>query len=143
MRWAIVVFFGLVAQPAAGWEFSPTPVCTLSHEGAAALRITRDPSRPEPYELQITRPEAWAGAPAFAMRFDGARGMTIATDRHRLSEDLRTLSVTDRGFGNVLDGLEFNHTATALGGADAVMFDLEGAAEAVRAFRECPAAPLS
>lgn len=43
--------------------------------------------------------------------------------------------MTDRGFGNVLDGLEFNETATALLGDQAVVLSLEGAAPAVQSFR--------
>ena len=144
MRLCLALAIIVAASPAAGWEFSPTPVCTLSHDAAAAaLRITRDPARAEPYELTITRADGWAAAPVFGMRFDGPRGLTIATDRHRLSADRRTLSVTDRGFGNVLDGLEFNDIATAMGGPEAVAFDLAGAAGPVRAFRDCSAAPLS
>ena len=132
------------ATPATAWEFSPTPVCTLTHAGeAASLRITRDPRLAEPYALTITREAGWADSQAFGMRFDGPKGLTIATDRHQLSEDRRSLTVTDRGFGNVLDGLEFNDIATAMAGPDAVSFDLAGAAGPVRAFRECGEAPLS
>lgn len=61
----------------------------------------------------------------------------ISTNRHTLSNDDATLTVTDRGFGNVLDGLEFNETATALLGEQAVVLSLEGAASAVQAFRAC------
>ncbi|MGY6410999.1 MAG: hypothetical protein ACXIUV_08255 [Alkalilacustris sp.] len=144
MRTLFALLIGLAAGPAGAWEFSPTPVCTLTHAAeGASLRITHDPRLAEPYALTVNRGAGWADAPAFGIRFDGARGMTIATDRHRLSPDRRSLSVTDRGFGNVLDGLEFNGTATAMTGADAVAFDLDGAAQAVRAFRNCTEAPLS
>lgn len=67
--------------------------------------------------------------------------MTIGTDRHVLSPDGRSLTVTDTGFGNVLDGLAFNTTATALSGAEALPFDLAGAGPAVEAFRSCGVAP--
>ncbi len=144
MRLLLAIVIGFAAAPAAGWEFSPSPVCTLTHQGAgAALRITRDPQRSEPYELTITREAGWAASPAFGIQFDGPRGLTIATDRHRLSTDRQRLTVTDRGFGNVLDGLEFNDRATAMAGPDAVPFDLDGAAGPVRAFRDCGEAPLS
>lgn len=144
MRWVVGLLSCVLAGPAAGWEFSPLPVCTLTHEGAGAvLRITRDPGLAEPYELSIARAAGWSESPGLAIRFDGPRALTIGTDRHRLSEDGTTLSVTDRGFGNVLDGLEFNATATALAGGDAVVFNLEDAAEPVRAFRDCREAPLS
>ena len=77
--------------------------------------------------------------PIFAIRFDGPRGLTISTDRHVILDDGATLTVTDRGFGNVLNGLEFNDTATALLGDRAVAFALDGAGPAVRAFRACTA----
>ena len=49
------------------------------------------------------------------------------------------VTVKDSGFGNVLDGLEFNNTATAILGNEAVTFGLENAGPAVRAFRACTA----
>ena len=134
-----------VASPAAGWEFSATPLCMLRHDTeAASVRIIRDPDATEPYALTVTRAVGWDAAPSFALRFDGPRRLTIATQRHRLSPDRRTLTVTDRGFGNVLDGLEFNDRATAVTGSAEVGFGLDGAAEAVRAFRACRGAvPMS
>jgi hypothetical protein len=136
MRLAVALC--LLALPVRAWEFTPAPVCTLSHETAdAAVTVTWDPRRPEPYAIAVTRGAPWAGAPVFAMRFDGPRGNMIVTDRHAVSDGGRTLTVTDRGFGNVLDGLEFNDSATALLGDEAVPFPLEGAAGPVRAFRAC------
>ncbi len=136
MRLAVVLC--LLALPADAWEFTPAPVCTLSHETPdATVTLTWDPRRPEPYAIAVTRGASWAGAPVFAMRFDGPRGNTIVTDRHAISDGGRTLTVTDRGFGNVLDGLEFNDSATALLGEEAVPFPLDGAAGPVRAFRAC------
>ena len=44
------------------------------------------------------------------------------------------MTVKDSGFGNVLGGLEFNNTATAILGNEAVTFGLENAGPAVRAF---------
>jgi hypothetical protein len=61
----------------------------------------------------------------------------ISTGRHVLSEDGRTLSVRDRGFGNVLNGLEFNVVALAATGDRVVSIDLDGAAPEVAAFRAC------
>jgi hypothetical protein len=49
--------------------------------------------------------------------------------------------VTDSGFGNVLDGLQFNDTATAVTGAAELRIPLEGAAPAVEDFRACTKAP--
>lgn len=134
----------LLATPLLAWEFSPTPVCTLAHETAdAALTVTYDPRLPEPYAIAITRPEPWPDAPGFAIRYEGPRPFTITTGRHRLSDGGRTLTVTDRGFGNLLDGLEFNAWATALANGLTVAFPLAGAAAPVRAFRACAEAPTA
>lgn len=142
MRLALILTF--LATPAAAWEFRPTPVCTLFHATPeASVAVTHDPRDPEPYAIVVTTPTAWPIAPIFSMRFDGPRGNTISTPRHRLSGDGRMLTVTDRGFGNVLDGLEFNDTATAIAGDTAVTLPLDGAAPAVRAFRACIAAPVA
>ncbi len=75
------------------------------------------------------------------MRFDGPRALAIGTDRHRLSGDGKSLTVTDLGFGNVLDGFQFNATATAIAAGTEVPFDLTDAAPAVREFRACGVAP--
>ena len=67
--------------------------------------------------------------------------MAISTDRHVLSDDGRTVTVRDTGFGNVLNGLEFNGAATAILADAAVTFPLDGIAEPMAAFRACLAAP--
>lgn len=127
-----------LALPAYAWEFTAAPVCTLTHETPeASVTVTWDPRRAEPYAIAVTRTAPWTGFPVFAMRFDGPRGNTIMTDRHATGDDGRTVTVTDRGFGNVLDGLEFNETATAVLGDQSVPFPLDDAAEPVRAFRAC------
>lgn len=140
MRLALLLF--LAASPAAAWDFTSSPVCTLWHDTAeAGLRVTYDPRLSEPYAITITRAALWAEAPVFSITFDGPRGLTISTDRQSLSGDRTTLTVTDRGFGNVLDGLEFNSTATARLGGDTLAFPLAGAAPEVQAFRACTQAP--
>jgi hypothetical protein len=132
----------LLASPAAGWEFSALPVCTLSHNtGAGSVTVTWDPGRPQPYAIALAAPSPWPDAPVLALRFDGPRAMTLATDRHARSADGRTLTVTDTGFGNVLDGLEFNRRATALADGAALPVPLDGAAGPVQAFRACTTAP--
>ncbi len=129
----------LTATPALAWEAGSGPVCELTHEGeAASVRVTFDPAIAE-YAIAITPDRPWSPGPIFAIRFDGPRGLTISTDRHVIFGDGATLAVTDRGFGNVLNGLEFNDTATALLGERAVAFALDGAGPAVRAFRACTA----
>ncbi len=128
----------LAASPASAWEFTATPVCTVSHvTGEAEVRMTYDPRRAEPYSIALTLTGPWQQAPVFAITFEGAAGLTISTDRHRTSPDGRTLSVSDTGFGNVLNGLEFNATATAISGNQAVTVPLAGAAPAVQEFRAC------
>ena len=129
----------LTATPALAWEARSSPVCELTHEGEAGrVRVTYDPAIAE-YAIAITPDRPWSPGPIFAIRFDGPRGLTISTDRHVIFDSGATLTVTDRGFGNVLNGLEFNDTATALLGDRAVAFALDGAGPAVRAFRACTA----
>lgn len=132
----------LAAAPAPAWEARIGAICTLTHATETAETVlTYDPALPE-YTITIRlRGATWPDAPRFALRFDGPRGMTITTDRHVLSEGGAALTVTDRGFGNVLDGLQFNDTATAIAGEAAAVLPLAGAAPAVQAFRDCrPAA---
>ncbi|MCF2870876.1 excinuclease ABC subunit B [Octadecabacter sp. G9-8] len=125
--------------PAAAWEFSADPICTLTHQTTdAEIAITYDAALPE-YALFITlRTGTWGEPPAFQIGFLGGRNGQIGTTQHRLSGDGATLSVRDSGFGNVLDGLEFNADGFATTGATTVDFTLTDAAPAVRAFRDCP-----
>ncbi len=141
MRLLLAIAF--LAGPVHAWDFTPVPVCTIAHDTAdIALRLTYDPARPEPYAIALTRPSApWPETETFGLRFDGPAPLTIATARHRLSPDARTLTVSDTGFGNVLDGLSLNRTATAVAGQTALPFDLSGAGLAVEAFRACGMEP--
>jgi hypothetical protein len=141
MRWVVALLLALAATPAPAWEARAGEICELRHaEPQGSVRITYDPRVPE-YAITIRRAgETWPAGPVFAIGFDGARPLTITTGRHRLSEGGTALTVTDRGFGNVLDGLEFNETATARLGDLALPFALTGpapAAPAVAAFRRC------
>lgn len=139
---AIAVAFS--AAPARAWQAGfDGPICTLTHSGEAAeVVLTYDPRLPL-YSITVTRDRPWPAGPLFGIRFDGPRGNLITTDRHERSGDGLTLSVTDRGFGNVLNGLEFNTTAFVLIGDAAVSVSLDGAAPEVQAFRDCGTAPLS
>lgn len=129
----------LSAAPALAWETRPGRVCELIHDGENAfVRVTYDPAIAQ-YAIEVRTVEPWPGGPIFAMRFDGPRGLTITTDRHIVSDGGQSLTVTDSGFDNVLNGLEFNHTATALLGDRAVPVSLDGAAPAVQEFRACAA----
>jgi hypothetical protein len=132
----------LLATPAQAWEFTPTPVCTIVEETPdLSIRVTYDPAQAQPYAISLTRPTPWPVTETFGLRFDGPVAMTIGTDRQQLSPDGLTLTVTDTGFGNVLDGLSFNATATALAGDAVLSFDLTGAHPAVEAFRACGVVP--
>ncbi len=134
----------LLATPATAWEATVGSICTLSHDTSTAeIFLTYDPAQPL-YTLTITRKtEGWTQAPWFAMRFDGPNPIEIATPRHVLSENAESLTVTDTGFGNVLDGLEYNQTAYAFTQDKLTEFPLDGAAPQVRIFRDCAGAQLS
>ncbi|MEM1343583.1 MAG: hypothetical protein AAGI34_03255 [Pseudomonadota bacterium] len=141
MRW-LSVLLCLAVSPAWAWEFTPSPICTLSHDWeASSVRVTYDPRVPE-YAIALKRAVPWPEDGAFTIRFEGPQGLTISTSRHQLSEGGAVLTVTDRGFGNVLDGLQFNRTAIARTGSAALSVPLEGAAPAVEAFRACATAPV-
>jgi len=129
----------LLAAPAAAWEAHTNgAVCELTHDTAEARAyLSYDPAGPL-YTITLTLKGAtWPPAPAFSIRFDGPQGMTISTSRQTYSDAGRALTVTDTGFGNVLNGLELNDTATALLGGEALTLPLDGAAPAVEAFRAC------
>lgn len=135
MRFAVLLI--LLATPVAAWRAEPGAVCTLRHtlpDGEVVL--TYDPTGPV-YAITVRQAQPWPQSPWFAIRFAGPRGLVISTPRHILSEDATALSVTDTGFDNVLDGLEFNDTATAFVDGRAVEIPLAGAAPAVRQFRAC------
>lgn len=133
------LLFLLTALPAHAWEATLGPVCTLTHETESAyVLLTYDPSEPR-YSIAITRKGGpWPNGSAFQMLFDGPAPLAIGTDRHILSDGGRTLTVTDRGFGNVLNGLQFNGMARATTGGLTESFSLTGAAGPVQAFRDCP-----
>ena len=139
-----VLAFLLLASPAAAWEFSATPICTLTDTSQAGeITVTYDPAITQ-YAVTVTLPDGrWADAPTFGMAFANDRPVSIQTDRHTMSADGRSITVTDRGFGNVLDGLEFNTRAYAILGDTTVGFDLDGIGPAITAFRNCPAANLA
>jgi hypothetical protein len=134
----------LLASPATAWEFSPSPVCTLTDTSAdGTITVTYDATLPE-YSVTITLLDGtWSDDPYFAMTFAGNRPIGIQTDRHRTSPDGRSLTVTDSGFGNVLNGLEFNRRAYATSGDTTVGLSLEGIGPAMEAFRACPAPNLT
>lgn len=130
-----------LATPALAWEFTPSPICTLTHaEDSAEVTVTFDHTT-QLYAIALTTDQGWPSAPAFSIRFDGARPNTISTPRHVTTGN--TLRVIDAGFGNVLDGLQFNATATAFTATAAVTVSLDGAAQHVQRFRDCTTAPVA
>jgi hypothetical protein len=137
LRALSVLLLVLFTSPALAWEFRASRVCELLYKDeTASVQVVFDPAVPE-YRIAITPNRPWTPGPVFSMRFDGPFSNIIATDRHIITPGGGTLTVTDRGFGNVLDGLEFNFTATALLGDQAVQIPLDGAAPEVREFRAC------
>ena len=133
--------FLLLTSPAYAWEFTPSPICTLTHtEARAEVTVTYDHASGL-YAIAVTSPNGWLASPAFSIRFDGPRAGVISTQRHQTNG--ATLTVSDTGFGNVLDGLEFNRTATAFTQTSAVTVSLDGAAGPVQQFRACTTAPVA
>ncbi len=129
----------LFPLPATAWDFTPDPICTLTHQTQAAeIAITYTPDLPE-YALFITlRSGIWPNDPTFQMAFAGGQPGHIGTTRHSLSADGATLTVRDTGFSNVLDGIEFNTDLLATSGGHAITASTAGARDAVQAFRACP-----
>jgi hypothetical protein len=137
MRLTIALLF--FASPAAAWEFSAAPICTLTQTSdTAQITVTYDAVLPE-YQITITLTDGvWPDNPAFGMAFAGDLPINIQTSRHQISPDGRSLTVTDSGFGNVLDGLQYNSRAYAISGDTTVTVPLDGIADAITAFRACP-----
>ena len=139
-----VLAFLLLATPAAAWEFSASPICTLTDTSQSGeITVTYDPAITE-YTITVTLPDGrWPAAQTFGMAFANDRPISIQTDRHVISPDGRSITVKDRGFGNVLNGLEFNKRAYAILGDTTMGIDLTGIGPAITAFRDCPAANLA
>lgn len=138
----VLLLLALFASPAQAWQAGAEGrLCTLRHSGPAAeVLLSYDPAGPL-YSITLTTPAPWPEAPVFGIYFDGAAPNTITTTRHERDATGHSLTVTDRGFSNVLDGLEFNSTATAFTGPAAAVIDLADAAPEVEAFRACATAP--
>ena len=135
------LLFICLASPVAAWDFSPSPICTLSHStDTTGLTVTYDGAATEPYSIEITGPGI-APAPVFGIRFSGGAGLTIQTTRHVVKGN--SVRVSDRGFGNVLNGIEYSDTATALLGDAEIPFALDGADAPMQAFRACIASPVA
>lgn len=130
----------MIATPAFGWEAaSDGPVCLLSHDTeAGSVVVSHDTRKAQPYAIQLRRAQdRWIAGDVFALRFDGLRPLTITSRRHQLFDGNTELVVTDRGFENVLRGLEANFVALAILGGQSLLIPLEGAAPEVAKFRAC------
>jgi hypothetical protein len=140
----LILAFCLIAPPALAWEFSPAPICTLTHDSdEGQIVLTYDPALPL-YAVTVTLADGtWPEAGPFGMAFAGGRAIAIQTDRHRISPDGRSLTVTDSGFGNVLDGLEYNARAYAMAGEQTFGLSLDGIGPAITAFRACAVADMA
>lgn len=129
----------VLATQATAWEFTPGMPCVLTHQsGDVAVTLTYDPVTPL-YSISLRQTEGFPVAPTFGLRFDGDLPLAIGTDRHQFTDNRRRVTVQDSGFGNVLNGLQFNQLMTAFVGAQIISVPLNGAAEPVAAFRACKA----
>ena len=137
----LLALLAVLPCPALAWDFSPVPICTLSHQTPdAEITITFDPAVPE-YALFLTRHTGpWPDSDTFTIQFLGGQELAIGTTRQTISPDGRTLSVRDRGFGNVLDGIGQNTSLEAILGDTTVRIGTEDAGPALAAFRDCPSA---
>lgn len=122
---------------AQAWEFTPGLPCRLSHDTPEVrVELTFDPRQPL-YTITLTRPAPWPDAPELSMIYQGPFGRTISTDRHVLGDGGRSLTVTDRGFGNVLAGLMQDQSFTVATGGTSITVPLAGAAAPAAAFASC------
>ncbi|MBT8458903.1 MAG: excinuclease ABC subunit B [Boseongicola sp.] len=118
------------------------PVCTVSHETKkGSIELTYDPAKSAPYAIAVTNPDSWSSDRIFGLFFSGPNALTITTDRQSIEG--KTLTVRDQGFGNVLNGLQYNSTVTAFVGDATVSFSLDDAAPEIARFRECLVAPIA
>lgn len=133
----------LFASPALAWDFTSGQICTLSDAtDTAEIILTFDPALPR-YTLSVTADTAWPTGGTFMMTFANTRPAKIQTDRYVLSVDGMTLSVSDSGFGNVLNGLEFGGQIRAAVGDQLVELTSGGIAAPMEAFKNCGVAALS
>lgn len=127
----------LASHPANAWEFTPGTPCVLTNTTADVdITLSYDPTKPL-YSISLKLSRPFPTAPVFGLQFTGALPVAIGTDRHYFSENRTRVTVEDSGFGNVLNGLQFNDMMTALVGAELIAVSLQGAAAPTEAFRAC------
>jgi len=134
----LAALLACLASPAPAWEFQSTPFCALKHETEKGLIVLVYDHTTDAYAIALTLNEGrWDAAEEFNMVFLGKTPLTIGTDRHQITHEGRSLQVSDKGFGNVLDGLEFNGFGFGKSGNTVLEFGLKDAAPVVRQFRNC------
>lgn len=142
LRMILPILMILTPLPALAWEAGRMgAICTLS-DGSGNVVLTHDPSGPV-YTITARRADPWPEAAIFGMTFLGQNGLTITTDRHLRAPDGLSITVTDRGFGNLLAGMRGNDTATLFAGPARMTVSLAGAAPAIAIFEACTPLPLS
>ncbi|MEM7243261.1 MAG: excinuclease ABC subunit B [Pseudomonadota bacterium] len=134
--------FGLsllfVSEFASAWTFSPDPICRVTEkQQLIEIDLTYDHAT-EIYAIAFTKTEApWAQSQEFSIRFEGPRPKLIRTNRHQFSADGFTLTASDTGFGNVLDGLQYNTLAALQTGDERIFIQIHKSFPAIEAFRKC------
>ncbi|MEM1301161.1 MAG: hypothetical protein AAGH17_01155 [Pseudomonadota bacterium] len=137
------ILLSLLASPSTAWDVTTGAICVLEdQQSGVAVTLTYDPEGPL-YSITVTTPTPWADGPVFAIAFLGANPLQITTNQHVLSEDKRAVTVVDRGFDNVLNGMEFNTTAIASLAGREVAFDLQAVDDPMQPFKNCAPQPLA
>lgn len=140
LRMILPILILITPLPALAWEAGRIgALCTLS-DASGDVVLTHDPSGPI-YTITARRADPWPEAAIFGITFLGQAGLTSTTDRHLRAPDGLSITVTDRGFGNLLAGMRGNDTATLFAGPASMAVSLAGAAPAIAIFEAC--APLS
>ena len=144
MRAILTTCLVALTAPVSAWEFTETDICTVTHDAAdVTVTLTFDPAT-DIYDIALALSSAtWGDGSNFRIVFDGPNPIAIGTDRQNINDGRTTLNVSDSGFGNVLDGIQFNRQMTASLGAQSITIPLAGAAEPMVAFRLCPSAATS
>lgn len=127
----------LAPSSSAAWEFTPGDPCVLTHTtDDVEVTLTYDPVTPL-YSFSLKQAQPFPAASVFGLQFSGPLSLAIGTDRHQISDAGRRVTVEDNGFGNVLNGMQYNDAMIATIGNQLIAVSLEGAADPVAAFRAC------
>ena len=133
------LFIFLMSTSAAfAWNFTPDPICRVTEkQDLLEINLTYDHAT-EIYAIAFTKSEApWEQGAQFSIRFEGPRPKLIRTNRHEFSADGYTLTASDTGFGNVLDGIQYNTLAAIQTGDERIFIQIHKSFPAMEAFRKC------